>query len=353
MSRGRFARGVPHVHPCRLAPACGTPTALGSSLLLGILAIVGSPAVLAGCDRSSPEVIAYVAVDEHAARPVFERFTERTGIRVRALFDSEINKTTGLAQRLRSERAAPRADLFWSGESVQAGRLASEGVLEGGSNGALATMLRARVLVYDPARVKAAELPSSWWDLAEQRYRDRVVMADPRFGSTSGHIAAMYAWCEARGEQARFESWARGLERNRVKRLSSGNAGVVRAVASGEADFGMTDSDDVAAHMARSGAKPLASLALKHGAGPGEGPWLIMGVAAVVAGAPHRELAEQLLAFLASDEAQSLLAAAAPGFHPVESAAQLGWVDGLHVQPDRVERALPSALELLLAPAQP
>ena len=306
-------------------------------------------AVLVGCDRGRPEVVAYVSVDEHAARPVLALFTERTGISVRALYDSEINKTTGLTSRLRNERLAPRADLFWSGESVQAGRLAREGVLSIDESGLTPTMIRARVVVYDPARTSTEDLPRTWWDLADERFLDRVAMADPRFGSTSGHMAAMYAWCEQRGEPARFEAWARGLERNRVKRLTSGNAGVVRAVAAGEAAFGMTDTDDVAAFVAQPGAQQLGVLILRHGEDEGEGPWLVTGVAALVAGGPNHQDAERLLQFLSSTEAQTLLASAAPGFHPVHAAESLGLVDGLRVDAALAEQSLPKALEVLLA----
>lgn len=304
---------------------------------------------VAGCgDDRSDEVIVYVAVDDHAARPVLALFTEQHGVRVRPLFDSEVNKTTALVSRLRAERDAPKADLFWSSEAVQAGRLAIEGVLDTSEATLTPTMLRARVLVYDPRRIAAEDLPRDWWDLADERFRNRVAMADPRFGSTGGHLAAMHAWCLARGEPERFEQWTRSLRQNGVKQLTSGNAGVVRMVASGECDFGMTDTDDVAALLAQPGAPPLSMVALRHGPELGAGPFLITGIAAIVAGAPNRPGAERLLAFLASHEAQERLEMAAPGFHSIASAEAHGLVDGLQVDSARAEASFSEAVALML-----
>lgn len=325
------------------------------AMFFAVAAIVSAE----GCGHDSNAVVAYVSVDEHAARPVLDLFTARTGIAVRALYDSEVNKTTGLAERLRREHASPRADLFWSSESVQAGRLARDGILEPPPEGCVPTMVRARVLVYDPARVRPEDLPRDWWELSSPRFKAGadgvgsdvcVVMADPRFGSTSGHVAAMAAWCAARGEPDRFSEWARALRRNGVKQLTSGNAGVVRTVASGEAIFGMTDTDDVAAHNAQPGARPLAEIALRHGSGNDEGPWIVTGVAAIVVGAPHEAGARELLRFLESAEAQELMQSAAPGFFAVAAARSRGLDHGLVVDQALVEAGFARAVATMVDP---
>jgi len=313
--------------------------------MAGVVGLVAAAALLSGCRREEPTVVVYVAVDEHAARPVLARFTERTGIVVVPLFDGEINKTTGLVQRLRREQDRPRADCFWSNEEVQIGRLAQEGVLRDGRERLVPTFVRSRVLVYDSSRVRSDELPATWWELAEERFKDRLAMADPRFGSTATHLAGMAAWSSMRGEPDRFDSWCRGLSRNRARLLSSGNAGVVRAVASGEADFGLTDTDDVAAFNAESRGAKLSMVILRHGPAPGEGPWVMRGFAGVVREAPHAEAADRLVEYLGGAEAQSLLASAAPGFHPVAAAADAGFVDRLEVDPAACEAMLPAAIE--------
>ena len=75
-------------------------------------------------------------------------------------------------------------------------------------------------------------------------------MADPRFGTTGGHLAAMKAYWTSIMGAAYYTAFLEGLAANNVRLLPSGNAGVVRAVADGEADLGLTDTDDVWAAQA-------------------------------------------------------------------------------------------------------
>ena len=86
---------------------------------------------LASCSDHAhrEQVVVYVSVDEHVARPILQEFEERTGIDVLMVGDSESKKTTGLVERLRAEREHPLADVFWSSEAMQTIDLAEDGVL--------------------------------------------------------------------------------------------------------------------------------------------------------------------------------------------------------------------------------
>ena len=69
-------------------------------------------------DRSQRELIIYTSQDQQFAEPVLNEFTKQTGIRVRAVYDSEAVKTVGLAQRLIAEAggsAAPHESGLWDG----------------------------------------------------------------------------------------------------------------------------------------------------------------------------------------------------------------------------------------------
>jgi iron(III) transport system substrate-binding protein len=52
---------------------------------------------------------------------------------------------------------------------------------------------RIRVIAYNTNLVKAEDAPRSVFELADLKWRGQVAMADPRFGSTSFHVAALYA----------------------------------------------------------------------------------------------------------------------------------------------------------------
>ena len=98
-------------------------------MMLRVGAILAVLVASTGCQRPEPEVVIYVSVDESLARSVLADFSQRTGITVRFVGDTEATKTTGLARRLLRERSSPVADVFWSSEPFMTIDLADAGVL--------------------------------------------------------------------------------------------------------------------------------------------------------------------------------------------------------------------------------
>lgn len=208
---------------------------------------------------ASGELVLYSSADDEYLRMVIDRFTAKAGVKVKAVGDTEATKTFGLVQRLIAEKDAPRADVWWSSEPMSSITLAEAGVLapmdpapklddatpwptelRDGEGRWFAIARRARVIVYSTSRVKEGEAPTHLRDLIDARWRGRVGIARPQFGTTRTHLAAMVALA---GE-ARVEAWLSALRENGV-RLYDGNASVVRAIANAEIDVGLTDSDDV------------------------------------------------------------------------------------------------------------
>lgn len=279
---------------------------------------------LTGCGDNRPQVVLYVSADEHIAREVIAAFEERTGVRVLMVGDTEVKKTTGLAARLRAERERPQADVFWSSEIFMTIGLADEGVLaahesdaarnwaadyKDGQNRWFGLAARARVIVYAPDRVPADLVPRTWMALTNERFRGRVAMADPRFGTTGGHLAAMKWYWDRRIMPGYYAAFLEGLAENQVRLLPSGNAGVVEAVARGEADVGLTDTDDVWAAQAR-GLNVEFIYPSHHvdATAPGAGTLLIPNTVARVKGGPNPNQAARLIDFLLSEEVERLLA---------------------------------------------
>lgn len=271
-------------------------------------------------------VTLYVSADEHIVRPVVAAFEAETGLKVRVVGDTEATKALGLAQRLRAERDAPRADVFWNSEAFLTAALAREGLLaplapeaakgwradltgEGGLWHGFG--MRARVLVFNTGRVPAEEAPRCMHDLLAPRFAGKVAMARPQFGTTRGHMSALVAWW---GEDA-ARSWLKGMKAGGL-RLVDGNSAVVRAVAQGEADVGLTDTDD--AWAAKRNGWPLEMVFLRHdlpadadGAHRGAlrvGAMLIPNTVAVVAGGPNPPGGQRLAAFLLSERVERMLA---------------------------------------------
>ncbi|MCC6667692.1 MAG: hypothetical protein IT375_28360 [Polyangiaceae bacterium] len=94
------------------------------------LAVAG----LSACDScrssSKQEVVVCTSVDQVFSEPVFRSFEQASGVRVRAVYDTEETKSTGVLNRLIAEAQNPQADVFWSGDPVRPFQLVKRGLVE-------------------------------------------------------------------------------------------------------------------------------------------------------------------------------------------------------------------------------
>jgi iron(III) transport system substrate-binding protein len=266
-----------------------------------------------GTDAGAPTVTVYVSTDRVFAEPVLREYERRTGIVVNAVYDTEETKSTGLANRLIAERTRPQADVFWSNEPVRTLVLKSRHVLapyrapqaaglpqtlvdpEGYWTGFSA---RIRVIAYNTRLVKADEAPQSVFDLADPRWKGEIAIADPRFGSTSFHVAALYALL---GDE-KADDFFRRLKANGV-RIVDGNSVVRDLVVRGEVKVGLTDTDDV--NVAIEDGQPIAMvLPDKDGLGVPVMPNMV----SLIANAPHPEQGRKLIDYLLSADVEGMLA---------------------------------------------
>jgi iron(III) transport system substrate-binding protein len=287
-----------------------------SALTLSALTLSALTLFLLSCSSTSREVVIYTSVDQVYAEPVLDGFEKRTGIHVRAVFDVEAAKTTGLVQRLIAERGRPRADVFWSGEIAQTIGLEKAGVLApyrspaardiparfvdpGGYWTGFAP--RARVILVNTRLVDSSRQPRSLNDFLDTRWPgEKLGIAYPLFGTTATHAAALYAlWGPERG-LAFFQALAK-----RKIRVLAGNSVVKDKVASGELLFGLTDSDDAA--RAIEGGAPVRVVVPDQGVGE-TGTLLIPNTVALVKGGPHPDVGRIMIDYLASREVESGLA---------------------------------------------
>ncbi len=227
--------------------------------ITGIVAGLLVPSVISHRDGSTV-VILYCAQDQTYAEPLLKQFGQETGIKVKAVFDSEAVKTVGLANRLLAERSHPQCDVFWGNEELRTRQLAAQNVFRE-TNGWAAFGHRTRRIVIntnlvslerrallgtkdDASATGRAMLgaPASLLELTNAIWRGKVVFAYPQFGTTGAHFHALrQLWGEAQ-----WLAWCRALVANQAK-LVDGNSVVVKLVGRGEAAIGLTDSDDILA----------------------------------------------------------------------------------------------------------
>ncbi len=293
-------------------------TRLASIHAFAALALVG----VGGC--RSPEstqnaartVTVYVSTDRVFSEPVLREYERRSGVTVNAVYDTEETKSTGLANRLLAEKARPQADVFWSNEPVRTLVLKSRDVLapyrSPSAEGIPAALIdpegywtgfsaRMRVIAYNTALVKPEDAPGSVFDLADPRWRGQVAIADPRFGSTSFHVAALYALV---GNE-KMDDFFRRLKANGVK-VVDGNSVVRDLVARGEVKVGLTDTDDV--NVAIEDGQPIA-MVLPDSAGLGVP--MMPNMLSLIAAAPHPDQGRKLIDYLLSPDVERQLAQSA------------------------------------------
>ncbi len=289
-------------------------------------ALVLTLCVLTGCGKREPErVTVYCALDDEFSRPLLDEFSKQTGIEVLTKLDTESTKTVGLAEAILAEAKTPRCDLFWNNEILHTLRLDRAGLLAefdppDGANYPpqfrsadgrwFGFAARARVLIVNTNRVAEARRPTSIRDLRDVQWYDRVGIAKPLFGTTATHAACLFAtW----GDDEAKEFFA-GIKRN--ARIMSGNRQVARAVANGELDFGLTDTDDAMVEVA-AGA-PVAIVYPDQGEGE-VGTLFIPNTLAVIKGSPHEQNAKRLAAWLLTAEVEGRLAAGPSAQIPLHS----------------------------------
>ena len=154
------------------------------------------------------------------------------------------------------------------------------------------------MIVYNTSKVPVVDAPQSVLDLADPRWKDQAAIADPRFGSTSFHVAALYA--ELGDERA--DDYFRRLKANGVK-IVDGNSVVRDMVARGDVSVGLTDSDDV--NVAIEAKQPVSMVLPDR---DGIGVPVMPNMVSLIAGAPHPDEGKRLIDFLLSPEVGRKLA---------------------------------------------
>lgn len=294
-------------------------------LLIGLTVTVGC-----WSDSSQQEVVVYAAQDAEFSQPMFDDFASESGIRVLPKFDTESTKTVGLAQAILAERERPRCDVFWNNEILNTLRLEQAGVLEvyrskqaesfpkrhrSQSGKWQAFAARARVLLVNTRLVKKAESPRSIHGLADPKWRGKVGLAKPLFGTTATHAACLFAYWGEREARDFFL----GLKANQI-RILAGNKQVALSVASGQIAFGLTDTDDALAEVEKG--SPV--IIVYPDSDPDQmGTLFIPNTLCIVKGCKHPQAARQLVDYLLSPESEARLADGPSGQIPLNPAVKV------------------------------
>jgi iron(III) transport system substrate-binding protein len=274
---------------------------------------------LAGCSKPAPRVVLYSAQDQEFAEKVLAEFTKRSGLPVAPKYDTEATKSVSLTTELTMEAKRPRCDVHWNNEIIGTIQLARQGVYEPLASPAAAPYPawakpadhtwtafaeRARVIVANPQHVPESDRPRSILDLTDPKWKGKVALAKPLFGTTATQAAAL--WAELGPDAAK--EFYRGLKANDVH-IVAGNHQVAEGVARGQYAVGLTDTDDALGEI--EAGRPLAVIFPDRDENPMQpklGVLYIPNTLAVIKGCPNSSGAKQLVDYLLGPEVETMLA---------------------------------------------
>ncbi len=289
---------------------------LSGRVAIALIALVALALAHLGCRGKRQEVIVYTSVDQVFSEPILRTFERDTGIVVRAVFDTEETKSTGVLNRLIAEAPHPQADVFWSGDPIRPFVLIRRGLVDSYQAPSASSLppafraadgswtgfaARARILLVNLSRVPQTAMPRSVSDLTDPRWKNQTAIANPLFGTTTIHIAALSTtWGDDKTRR-----YLDALTENGV-RVASSNGEVKRLVVAGEVAFGLADTDD-ANEALRAGAPVEVVYPDQDGIGT-----LVLPTSVVLLrGGPNPVAAKRLIDLLVSPETERQMAESA------------------------------------------
>jgi iron(III) transport system substrate-binding protein len=289
-------------------------------LIATLLAPVALALLLGGCGSSSPSTSArshtdaitlYNGQHEQTTAKLVSAFEKQTGIHVQVRSDDE----SALASQILQEGPNSPADVFFTENTPALEALGEKGKLAPLEPSTLAAIpsrfnsargdwvgvsARESVLVYNTSQVKAGELPSSILELAEPRWKGKVA-----FAPSETDFQPLVSAIEKREGVKAAETWLNGLKAN--GKIYPDNETVVAQVNNGESAVGLINHYYWYRMRAELGAGAIHS-ALHYYAPHDPGNLVNESGAAVLKTSSHQPEAQQLVAFLVSQQGQELIA---------------------------------------------
>ena len=320
-----------------------------------VVLLLATLAVGCGGDETSGPLTVYSGREEELVAPLFEKFTDATGVEVEVRYGDSAE----LAATIAEEGDNSPADVFFAQDPGSLGAVDAQ--LEELPTATLdrvsprfrdadgrwvGTSGRTRVLAYNTDRVEESDLPASVLELTSPKWKDRVGVA-PTNASFQAFVTAMRLTL---GDD-RTREWLEGLRANGAKTYEK-NLPIVEAVAAGEIDVGLVNHYYLALVKEEQPDAPVANHLFEAG---DPGTLVSVAGAGVIAGTDQRDDAEAFVEFLLSDDAQRFYVDEAEeneyplvaGIDPPAGLVPLDQIQGPDVELTAFGAELESTVELL------
>lgn len=265
------------------------------------------------------EVNIYSARKEALIKPIIEKFSSKTGIKVNLI----TGKADALLQRIISEGKHTHADVLITTDAGRLYRAKKAGVLaplqseilnkavpahlRDPENYWFGLTLRARPIFYVKGLVDRKTL-SSYEALAESKFKDRICIRSSNNIYNQSLVASMIA---AHGKE-KTQQWANAFVKNLAIKPKGGDRDQIKAAAAGQCDIAIANTyyygGMLESHNKKEN-KAAAAMAIFWPNQKNRGTHVNVSGAAITKYGQHQENAQKLIEFLASKEAQHWYAA--------------------------------------------
>lgn len=287
------------------------------------LVFAAALAALSGPVQAQDKVLnLYSARHYQTDEAMYDAFTKATGIKINRVDGDD----AGIVNRLKAEGAASPADVVLLVDAARMASADSQGLFQPIQSKVLDEAIpahlratrtadgvtwtgfstRARVIVYDPLRVKAADV-ATYEQLADPKLKGLVCT---RAGSHPYNLSLFSTLVERLGD-AQGEAWLKGVVANMARDPKGGDTDQVRAVASGECGVAVTNSYYVARLIKSNKPEDRAVMEKVRVVFPNQGTsgtHVNIAGAAVAKHAKNRANAVAFMEYLASPAAQTYFA---------------------------------------------
>lgn len=258
----------------------------------------------------TPGIVVYNAQHESLTKAWVEGFTQETGIPVTIRNGDD----TEMGNQLVQEGAASPADVFLTENSpamvlvdnaglfapVAPTTLEQVGAAYRPAHGKwVGIAARSTVFVYNPSKLKEADLPKSLLDLASPSWKGRWA-ASPAGADFQAIVAAVL---ELKGEAATLD-WLKAMKANAS--IYRGNSAVLKAVNAGQVDSGVIYHYYSFVDQSKTGenSKNTQLHYFKH---QDPGAFVSISGAGVLASSKHKEEAQAFLKWITGKDGQAIL----------------------------------------------
>ena len=280
--------------------------------------LVAASLTLALGAQAAGQVNVYSARKQALIQPLLEQYSRETGVEVRLITGG----ADELVTRIKSEGVASPADVFVTVDAGRAQRAKSANILsklgqadflgrvpaqyQDADNQWVALSLRARTVFYAKDRFDPSQI-SSYADLADPKFKGQLCI---RSSSNIYNQSLTAAQIAHQGEAGAL-AWAEGIVANMARKPTGGDTDQIKAVAAGLCDIAVANTY----YYGRlAGSDKAEDRAVAEAVGmiwpdqQGAGTHVNASLAGIPVNAPNREHAEDLIAFLLSDQAQTFYA---------------------------------------------